>query len=81
MLLNKLIPCNKCGQIFGIDVNKSFHDLYSSPTILRALKSRRMRWVGHVAQMGEGRGVYRVLVEKPEGKSHWGDPGVDGGYN
>jgi hypothetical protein len=37
-----------------------------------------MRWAGHVAVMGKGRGVYRVMVGKPEGKSHWGDPGVDG---
>jgi len=39
---------------------------------------RRMRWAGHVERMGERRGVYRVLVEKPEGKNHLGDPGVDG---
>ena len=37
-----------------------------------------MRWVEHVAHMREGRGVYRVLVGKPEGKNHWGDPGADG---
>ena len=37
-----------------------------------------MRWAGHVARMGDERGVYRVLVGKPEGKSHWGDLGVDG---
>ena len=42
------------------------------------VKSRRMRWAGHVARMGEGRGVQRVLVGKPEGKSHWGDPDADG---
>jgi hypothetical protein len=42
-------------------------DLYCSPTIVRVIKSRRMRWAGHVAGMGEGRGVYRVLVGKPEG--------------
>ena len=40
--------------------------------------SRRMRWAGHVARMGEERGTYRVLVGKPEGKNHWGDLGVDG---
>jgi hypothetical protein len=44
------------------------HSLYSSPNIVRVIKSRRMRWVGHVARMGEGRGVYRVLVGRPEGK-------------
>jgi hypothetical protein len=41
------------------------------------MKSRRMR-TGHVRRIGEERGVYRVLVGKPEGRSHWGDPGVDG---
>ena len=41
-------------------------------------KSRRMRWAGHVARMVEGKGVHRVLVGKPEGKSHWGDLDVDG---
>jgi hypothetical protein len=44
------------------------HSLYSSPKIVRVIKSRRMWWVGHVAHMGEGRGVYRVLVGRPEGK-------------
>jgi hypothetical protein len=43
-------------------------DLYSSPNIIRAIKSRSMRWAGHVARMGEGRGAYRVLVGKPEGR-------------
>ena len=42
--------------------------MYSSPNILRAIKSRRMRWAGHVARMGEDRGAFRVLVGKPEGK-------------
>jgi hypothetical protein len=42
--------------------------LYSSPDIIRQIKSRRMRWAGHVARMGEGRKVYRVLAGKPEGK-------------
>jgi hypothetical protein len=45
---------------------------------VRVIKSRRMRWAGHVARMGEGRGVHRVLVGKPEGKNHWGDRDVDG---
>jgi hypothetical protein len=44
------------------------HNLYSSPDIIRQIKSRRMRWAGHVARMEEGRKVYRVLVGKPEGK-------------
>ena len=58
--------------------NEELSDLYSLPNIVRVVKSRRMRWVGHVARIGQGRGVYRVLVGKPEGKNHWGDPGVDG---
>jgi len=48
--------------------NEELNDLYSSPNIVRVIKSRRMRWVGHVARMGEERVVYRVLVGKPEGK-------------
>jgi hypothetical protein len=44
------------------------HNLYSSPDIIRQIKSRRMRWAGHVARMGEGRNVYRVLVGQTEGK-------------
>jgi hypothetical protein len=50
------------------------HNLYSSPDIIRQIKSRRMRWAGHVADMGEGRKVYRVLVGKPEGKRPLGRP-------
>jgi hypothetical protein len=48
--------------------NDGLHSLYSSPNIVRVIKSRRMRWAGHVARMGEGTGVYRVLVGRPEGK-------------
>jgi hypothetical protein len=47
---------------------EDLNDLYSSPNIVRVIKSRRMRWAGHVARMGEGRGLYRVLVGKNEGK-------------
>jgi hypothetical protein len=54
------------------------HNLYSSPDIIRQIKSRRMRWAGHVARMGEGRNVYRVLVRKPVGKNYLEDQGVDG---
>ena len=50
------------------------NDLYSSPIIVRVIKSRRMRWVGHVAHMGEERGVCRVLVGKPGGKRPLGRP-------
>jgi hypothetical protein len=52
--------------------NEELHDLYSSPIIV--IKSRRMRWAGHVARMGEERGVYRVLLGKPEGKRPLGRP-------
>ena len=45
---------------------------------MRVIKSRRMRWAGHVARMGEERGAYRVLVGKPRERDHWGDLGVDG---
>ena len=48
--------------------NEELNDLYSSPNIVRLIKSRRMRWAGHVARMEEGRGVFKVLVRKPEGK-------------
>jgi hypothetical protein len=48
--------------------NDELHDLYSSPNIVRVIKSRRMRWAGHVARMGEGRGDCRVLVGRREGK-------------
>jgi hypothetical protein len=48
--------------------NRELHNLYSSADIIRQIKSRRMRWAGHVPRMGEGRNVYRVLVGKPEGK-------------
>jgi hypothetical protein len=54
--------------------NDELHSLYSSPNIVKVIKSRRMRWAGHVAHMGEGRGVYRVLVRRPEGKRPLGRP-------
>ena len=54
--------------------NEELNDLYSAPNIVRVIKSRRMRWAGHVARMGEERGVYRVLVGKPEGKRPLGRP-------
>jgi hypothetical protein len=52
---SKYILCPKCHNY-----------LYSSPNILRVIRSRRMRWAGHVARMGEGRGMYKVLVGKPD---------------
>jgi hypothetical protein len=48
--------------------NDELHSLYSSPNIVREIKSRRIRWAGHVARIGEGKSVYRVLVGRPEGK-------------
>jgi hypothetical protein len=54
--------------------NEEFHNLYSSPDIIRQVTSRRMRWAGHVARMGEERKVYKVLVGKPEGKRPLGRP-------
>ena len=54
--------------------NEELNDLYSSPNIVRVIKSRRMRWVGHVARMGEERGVYRVLVGTLEEKRPLGRP-------
>jgi hypothetical protein len=50
------------------------HNLYLSPDIIRQIKSRRMKWAGHAARMGEGRNVYRLLVGKPEGKRPLGRP-------
>jgi hypothetical protein len=54
--------------------NEELHILYSSPNIIRQIKSRRMRWVGHVAHMGEEKNVYRVLMGKPKGKRPLGRP-------
>jgi hypothetical protein len=67
-------------RIFGVKRDKvtgegrklhteELNDLYCSPTIVRVIKSRRIRWARHVARMGGGRGVNRVLVKKPEGKT------------
>jgi hypothetical protein len=54
--------------------SEELNDLYSLPNIVRVVKSRRMRWAGHMAHVGEERGVYRVLVGKPEGKRPLGRP-------
>jgi hypothetical protein len=54
--------------------NKELHGLYSSPSIIRIIKPRRMRWADHVARMGENRVAYRLLVGKPEGKRPLGRP-------
>jgi hypothetical protein len=54
------------------------NDLYSLPNIVPVVKSRRMRWAGHVARMGEEKGVHRVLGVDLRERGHWGDPDVDG---
>jgi hypothetical protein len=54
--------------------NEELHDLYASPSIIRIIKVRRMRWAGHVARMGEKRNAYRMLVGKPEGRKPLGRP-------
>jgi hypothetical protein len=62
--------------------NEELHNLYSSPYIIRQIKSRRMMWAGHVARMAEERKVYKVLVKKPKGKRplrrlrHWWENGI-----
>jgi hypothetical protein len=63
--------------------NEELRDLYSSPSIIRIIKSRRMRWAGHVARLGQKMNAYRLLVIKPEGKRPLGRPGrrwVDGSW-
>jgi hypothetical protein len=54
--------------------NEELHGLYSSPSIVRVIKARRMRWVGHVARMGEVRGEYNILIGRPEGRRPLGRP-------
>jgi hypothetical protein len=54
--------------------NDELHSLYSSPNIVRVIKLRRMKWAGHMSRVGEGRGVYRVLVWRHEGKRPLGRP-------
>jgi len=57
---------------------EELNDLYSSPNIVRVIKSRRMRWAGHVARMGEERGYIRSWWRNRKEGDHWGDLGVDG---
>jgi hypothetical protein len=56
--------------------NEELHGLYSSPSIVRVIKARRMRWAGHVARMGEVRNAYNILVGRPEGRRPLGRPGA-----
>ena len=60
--------------VFQVAIQKLLNDLYSSHNTVRVIKSRRMRWAGHLARMGEKRGVYKFLVAKPEGKRPLGRP-------
>jgi len=61
--------------------NEEFIFLHSSPNIVLVIKSKRMRWAGNVARMGEGRGMYRILVGKPDGKRPLGRPRCSWEYN
>ena len=74
----EILMSKECIHFFGplcVPVrNEELNGLYPSPNIFRVIKSRIMRWAGHVARMGERRSVYRVLVEKPEGKRPLGRP-------
>jgi hypothetical protein len=54
--------------------NEEFHNFYSPPSIIRMIKSKRMRWAGRVARIGNKRNVYRILMGKPEGKRPLGSP-------
>jgi hypothetical protein len=58
--------------------NEELHNLYSSPSIIRIIRSRRMRWAGHVARMGAKRNACRILVGKPEEGDHWEDQDIGG---
>jgi hypothetical protein len=62
--------CNSVRQLH----NEELHNLYSSQSTIRMIKSRRMRWAGHVTQMGEKRNAYRILLRQPEGKRPPGRP-------
>jgi hypothetical protein len=58
--------------------NKELYALYSSPNIIRVIKSRRLRWAGHITRVGKRRSAYKVLVGKREGRNRLEDQGVDG---
>jgi hypothetical protein len=58
--------------------NEELHNLYSLPSIIRLIKTRRMMWAGHVTRMGEERNAYRILVGKAEGKDHLEEQDIGG---
>jgi len=68
------IECNKIDRNAEVLHNEEPADLHSSPNTIRLIKSRRMRWAEHVARVGKRRGLYSVLVGKPEGKKPLGGP-------
>jgi len=69
------LETSRMGAAYIYDISRlRVNDVYSSPSIVRVIKSRRMRWAGHIARMGERRGLYRVLVGKTEGKRPLGRP-------
>ena len=72
--MSNLVTVQEDSTVFSLLYNEELNDLYSSPNFVRVIKSGRMRWVGHVARMGEESGVYRVLVGKPEGRRPLGRP-------
>jgi hypothetical protein len=75
-VLSRIFGPNRDGVMGGWRnlYNEELHNLYFSQSIIRIIKSTRMRWAGHVAGMGEKRNVYRLLVGKPEGKRPLGRP-------
>jgi hypothetical protein len=58
--------------------NEELHNLYSSASIIRMIKSRRMRWAGHIAHVGEKKNAYRILMGRQKEKDHWEDQGIGG---
>jgi hypothetical protein len=74
MALHVEVPRDLLVLLYLKQINDELCSLYFSLNIVTVIKSRRMRWAGHVARMGEERGVYRVLVAKPEGKRPLGRP-------
>ena len=80
MVLRRILGPTR-GEVTGISrrlQNEELNDLYSSPNIVRVIKSRRMRWAGHVACMGEERGCIGSWWGNWRERDHWGDLGVDG---